>query len=91
MDSLIVYGLFAYWLATRHREHRRLIYIAVALLIGTIGYARLYLGVHYLSDVIAGFSAGFVWLSVCVTGYEFAERRRIGPSGEDERRERRPS
>lgn len=84
MDSLIVYGLFAYWLGARQPEYRLFIYAAAAALIGAIGYARLYLGVHYLSDVVAGYSAGFVWLSVCVTGYQFAERRRVGPAGEDE-------
>lgn len=86
MDSLIVYGLFAYWLGRRQPEYRRFVYGGAAVLIGAIGYARLYLGVHYLSDVIAGFSAGFVWLAVCVTGYQFAERRRVGPGGDDERR-----
>ncbi len=86
MDSLIVYGLFAYWLGARHREYRRLLYLGAAALVAAIGYARLYLGVHFLSDVIAGFSAGLVWLSVCITGYQFAERRRIGAGGEAERR-----
>lgn len=86
MDSLIVYGLLAYWLGTRWREKRQLIYAGAALLIGAIGYARIYLGVHFLSDVIAGYSAGAVWLFVCITGYEFAERRRVGPSGADERK-----
>ena len=85
MDSLIVYGLLAYWLGTRLREYRAIVYIGAALLIGAIGYARLYLGVHFLSDVIAGYCAGFVWLSVCVTGYQFAERHRVGPGGPDER------
>jgi len=85
MDSLIVYGLFAYWLGTRYKAYRRIIYTAAAVLITAIGFARVYLGVHYLSDVVAGYSAGFVWLSVCVTGYQFAERRRVGPSGADER------
>ena len=84
MDSFIVYGLLAYWLGARFREYRALIYIGAALLIGAIGYARLYLGVHFLSDVIAGYSAGFVWLSICVTGYQFAERHRVGPSGTHE-------
>jgi membrane-associated phospholipid phosphatase len=78
MDSLIVYGLLAYWLGTKWPEKSRLIYIGAALLIGAIGYARIYLGVHYLSDVIAGFSAGAVWLFVCITGDQFAERRHVG-------------
>src|SRR5581483_11734017 len=86
MDSLIAYGLLAYWLGVRLRRHRRYVYGGAAVLIGAIGYARIYLGVHFLSDGIAGYSAGFVWLSVCVTGYQFAERRHVGPRGEDERK-----
>ena len=54
------------------------------MIVASIGYARIYLGVHYLSDVIAGYFAGLVWLVVCVTGYQFAESRRVGPSGSDE-------
>jgi len=84
MDSLIVYGLAAYWLRERFPRARTPILIAASLLIGGIGFARIYLGVHYLSDVVAGFLGGFVWLTVCITGYQFAERRRIGPAGADE-------
>ncbi len=84
MDSLIVYGLFAYWLSRRHPSAQRPILAGAVLLTGCIGFARIYLGVHYLSDVLAGYSAGFVWLFVCITGYRFAEARRVGPSGGDE-------
>jgi undecaprenyl-diphosphatase len=79
MNSLIVYGLLAYWLASAlPRTRRKVIFAAAVVLIGAIGYARIYLGVHYLSDVVAGYCAGFIWLIVCVTGYQFAERRGIG-------------
>ena len=84
MDSLIVYGLAANWLRERFPRARLPILVAAIALIGGIGFARIYLGVHYLSDVVAGFLGGFVWLTVCVTGYQFAERRRIGPGGADE-------
>lgn len=84
MDSLIVYGLFAYWLARRKWAARVPIFAGAAVIVGAIGYARIYLGVHYLSDVVAGYCAGLVWLVVCVSGYEFAESRRVGPSGADE-------
>jgi membrane-associated phospholipid phosphatase len=41
-----------------------------------MGFSRLYLGVHYLSDVLAGFVAGTAWVAVCVSGAEVAIRRR---------------
>jgi undecaprenyl-diphosphatase len=84
MDSLIAYGLLAYWLASRFPRARRPAIVAFVALVGTIGYARIYLGVHYLSDVLAGYSAGFIWLTACITGYAFVERRRLGPGGPDE-------
>ena len=35
-----------------------------------IGLSRVYLGVHYISDVAAGFAGGLFWLSICITGLE---------------------
>ena len=90
MDSLIAYGLLAYWVASHFPRARTPAIVALAVLVGLIGYARIYLGVHYLSDVLAGYSAGFIWLTACVTGYEFAERRQVGPGGKDEASPQRP-
>jgi undecaprenyl-diphosphatase len=50
--------------------------VATAVLIGAIGISRLYLGVHYFSDVVAGYAVGVLWLSVCVSALQVAERRR---------------
>jgi undecaprenyl-diphosphatase len=44
-----------------------------------IGVSRLYLGVHYFSDVVAGYAAGLLWLSACITGLEMAQRHRGAP------------
>jgi undecaprenyl-diphosphatase len=38
----------------------------------------MYLGVHYFSDVLAGFAAGGVWLSALITGMEIIRRRKAG-------------
>jgi len=43
-------------------------------LILAIGLSRLYLGVHYFSDVVGGYAAGVLWLSTCVSGLEVARR-----------------
>lgn len=82
MDSLIGYGMLAYFLAEQasYPGVRRLIGVVAAALILTIGFARIYLGVHFLSDVIGGFAAGALWLGVCITGYRFARRRRVSTS-----------
>ncbi|MGH9886563.1 MAG: phosphatase PAP2 family protein [bacterium] len=75
MVSLICYGLLAWWLASEHPSQKHWIYGAAALLVVAIGFARVYLGVHYVSDVFAGYCAGFVWLTVCITGYRVASNR----------------
>jgi membrane protein DedA with SNARE-associated domain/membrane-associated phospholipid phosphatase len=77
MGSLIGYGILAYvvgvlWI------HRRSAQLAVVLSAGlltlAVGISRLYLGVHYFSDVVGGYAAGLLWLSACVSGIEVARR-----------------
>lgn len=79
MGSLIGYGMFAYLLVAlwppAHR-HRTAVIATAFVLVVLIGLSRLSLGVHFLSDVIAGYAAGAVWLAVCVTGVEVALRQR---------------
>ena len=77
MDSLVVYGFLAFLLLERTTStvRRRLIVTGAMVVIGAIGFSRMYLGVHYLSDVVGGFLAGMVWLMVCIAGYEFARTR----------------
>lgn len=76
--SLIGYGMLAYllilWIPGR-RVHVSIVAVA-ALLVLAIGFSRLYLGVHYFSDVVAGYAAGVVWLSACISGLEVLRRHR---------------
>lgn len=64
-----------------HRLQGRLAQIlvwAVALgLIILIGVSRVYLGVHYPTDVIGGFAVGIVWVASVALGDRLAERRRL--------------
>jgi undecaprenyl-diphosphatase len=77
MGALVCYGMLAYVLLILWNPSRRMritIVAATALLIVLIGVSRLYLGVHYFSDVVGGYAAGTLWLSACISGVEVARR-----------------
>jgi len=81
MASMIVYGSVAF-LVSRLEPTRRIrnatIFVA-SLLIVLIGISRMYLGVHYPSDVIAGYLAGLAWIGFVVAQWiavRFFARRR---------------
>jgi undecaprenyl-diphosphatase len=76
MESFVVYGMLAYFviLTLRSWESRVAVVCGAALLVVLIGFSRMYLGVHYLSDVLAGYAAGGVWLSALITGVETIRR-----------------
>jgi membrane protein DedA with SNARE-associated domain/membrane-associated phospholipid phosphatase len=82
LGSLVGFGMLAYLLVvgeSRTRRERTWIIVGTAMLVLAIGLSRLYLGVHYFSDVVAGFAGGSLWLAVCVTGLEVVRRRRALP------------
>lgn len=64
MNSFIFYGSIAYlfYHYTRDRVLGIAVAIALGILILLIGISRIYLGVHYPSDVVAGYIAGGWWL-----------------------------
>jgi len=75
--SVAVYGALCLVLVRRLTGPTRLVCLAAAvLLVSLIGFSRLYLGVHFLSDVLAGFSVGLAWLALCVVVLDLHHRRR---------------
>src|SRR5437588_3112030 len=64
LGSFCIYGVLAGLLTARirNRRIRVLIWVAAGLLGGMIGYSRIYLGVHWPTDVIAGYAAAAVWV-----------------------------
>jgi membrane-associated phospholipid phosphatase len=73
LGSFCFYGALAAILATRLRDRRIriVIWYSSALIILLIGFSRIYLGVHYTTDVLAGFAAALIWIVVVA----FVEQR----------------
>lgn len=72
MSSTVVYGavLLVLLPALRRRGARRAAVAVVAVLVLAIGSTRLLLGVHFLSDVLGGFTLGLAWLAASVAAFE---------------------
>ena len=80
MSAAIVFGALGYLAARSARSWRSksAAISAFATLALAIGVSRLYLGVHWASDVAAGFVAGTLWLTATTTGYELVRQYRLG-------------
>ena len=66
MVSMAFYGLLI-WMVWHYEKNRLLRFLFVLALTGIIvlvGVSRIYLGVHYASDVLAGFAVALVWIMV---------------------------
>lgn len=71
MVAAAFYGVIGYllWLNLRNRSKPTwYIVVFTFALILAIGISRIYLGVHFASDVIAGYAAGGVWAIACIVG-----------------------
>src|SRR5215218_9468922 len=66
--SITFYGLLLYFIykAVWHTGLKWTLIVLLSILVLIIGFSRVYLRVHYATDVIAGFCVGFLWLVFAV-------------------------
>jgi membrane-associated phospholipid phosphatase len=77
MGTFIFCGMFAYLLLRRTWSWSGAILIVSLALAWCVvmSFSRLYLGVHFATDVTAGLIAGGAWITVCIAGVELVLRR----------------
>ena len=77
--SMVFYGLFIHmtWHEVKIKWLRYLLIVVLSILILLIAFSRVYLRVHYASDVIAGIAVGFIWLVLSLNIIQRIEKRYV--------------
>lgn len=83
MISLVIFGMMGYLLSNKFPQWRGWIIGLTILLIVGIGLSRLYLGVHWPTDIVAGYAAGLVWLFACIFSLQVWQDRRLAAENLD--------
>lgn len=78
MAATLIYGIAAAYLTTRLAAWRSgvLAVLVACSLVAVVAFSRVYLGVHYLSDVLAAAAAGLAWLALCLVAVDTLWYRR---------------
>ena len=79
MGSTVVFGAFAYLafrILSRWKSRAAALAFACSMILA-ICASRIYLGVHWISDVAAGIAAGLIWLATATVAYEAFRRIRL--------------
>jgi undecaprenyl-diphosphatase len=64
--AIAFFGFLIFFYQKSKRSSKNYIIFGLLLLIGLIGFSRLYLRVNFLSDVLAGYLLGLIWLVVAI-------------------------
>ena len=80
--SSVIYGFLAVLVARELSARvRGVIFAALSVLVGMIAFSRLYLGAHWLSDVLGGLSFGLAWVALLATAYVRRPAPPVAPRG----------
>lgn len=83
MVSLVCYGLIAYFIVQHIKGNSTQIAVQISLgiLIFLIGISRYIINVHYLTDVLTGFTLGFIWLVCMIYLFKIVQKKRTPSEG----------
>ena len=75
MGSFVFYGFLIYLVikSTHKTSIKAGVSIVLSLLVLLIGTSRIYLGAHFPSDIVAGYLAGTIWLTLCLLILEWVQ------------------
>ena len=75
MGSIIIYGALLYivFKLINNQVIKTLALVATMILVGLIGLSRVYLGVHFPSDIIGGYALGAAWLTLSIGLFEMQQ------------------
>lgn len=78
MMAFALYAIIAYiaWRNVKTPMRRVVLVLFTAFMIITIGTSRIYLGVHYPSDIVGGFAASALWVTIAISVYAYFQNRR---------------
>jgi membrane-associated phospholipid phosphatase len=81
ISVITFYGLLAYLLVPKMRSAfwKAIVVVAALLMIGFVGFSRIFTGGHYLTDILSGYAVGIAWFGMVYTLIEiyFQKRRSL--------------
>jgi undecaprenyl-diphosphatase len=78
MMAFALYAIIAYiaWRDVRTTKSRIVLLLFTAFMIIIIGVSRIYLGVHYPSDIVGGFAVSALWVTIAITVFDYFQNKR---------------